>query len=90
MFREQCILAAWSSLVEADEGCIGPSSKLLSLWQTPKIIQYMPDIIAHMFESWANPVVHLLLLKRSMPTASGLAKRPKATLYDLLYDKICM
>ena len=26
----------WSSLVEGDEGCIGPSSKLLCLWQTRK------------------------------------------------------
>ena len=40
-----------------------PIGKMLCLCQTPKI---MHGIILYMFDSWANPVVHLLLLKSSM------------------------
>ena len=53
----------WSSLVVEDDGYIGPSGKLLRLCQTPKI---MHGIIPYMFDSWADPLVHLLLLKNSM------------------------
>ena len=34
----------WSSLVEADESRIGPSGKLLSLWQTQKNIHHMQPV----------------------------------------------
>ena len=46
----------WSSLVEGDEGWIGPSKKLLCLRLTRKIMQYMHDIIPKLFECWADPV----------------------------------
>ena len=54
--------APWSSLVEGDEGCIGPSGKLLCLCQRPK--NY--GIIPYLFDIWADPFVHLLLLKSSL------------------------
>ena len=56
------IAEPWSSLVEGDEGFIGPSGKLLGLWQTNKIMQHMHGIIACMFVYWANPFEYLLLL----------------------------
>ena len=59
------IAEPWSSLVEGDEGFIGPSGKLLGLWQTNKIMQHMHGIIACMFVYWANPDVHILPLKSS-------------------------
>ena len=46
----------WSSFVE---GCIGPSGKLLCLWPS----QLMHGNIPFMFDCWANPVVHFLILK---------------------------
>ena len=55
----------WSSLVVGDEGCIGPSRKLLCLCQTCQKL-CTNGIIPYMFDCWANPVVHLLLLKSSM------------------------
>ena len=59
---------AWCSLViVGGEACIGPSRKLLCLCQTPKkIMQDMHGITPYKFDCWANPVVHLLLLKCSM------------------------
>ena len=57
----------WSSLVEGDEGCIDPSDKLLCSWQTKKIMQHMDGNIPYTFYCWADPGVHLLLLKSSMP-----------------------
>ena len=51
----------WSSLVVGAEGCTGPSRKLLCLCQTAKIMQRMCGIIQHMFDCWADPVVHLLI-----------------------------
>ena len=58
---------AWSSLIEGDEGYIGPSGKLLCFGKPPKSMQHMDGIISYLFDYWANPVVHLLLLKASMP-----------------------
>ena len=40
----------------------------------PKLMQHMHDNIAVMFEYLADPVVHLLLQKRSMAKASNLQK----------------
>ena len=56
-----------SSLVVGDEGCIGPSRKLLCL-STQKNMQHMHGIIPFMFDFWAKSVVHLL----SMPSAKEL------------------
>ena len=47
-----------ATLVEVLEGCIGPSGRLLCLWQTTK----NPS----MFDCWADPVVHLFLHKSFM------------------------
>ena len=49
----------WSSLLVGDEGFIGPSRKLFCLCETPKIMLHTQGV-------WADPVVHLLLLKSSM------------------------
>ena len=49
----------WSSWVVGDEGWIGPSKK------TQKIMQQMHGIIPQLFDCWADPVAHLLLLKSS-------------------------
>ena len=40
----------WSSLVEGDEGGIGPSGKLLCLWQTHKNMHYMHGNIPCLFD----------------------------------------
>ena len=58
-----------SSLVEGDEGSIDPSGKLLCLWQTINM-KHMHDSIPYMFDCWADPVVHHLLLKSFMPGAN--------------------
>ena len=62
----------WSSLVEGDEDCIGPRSKLLCLWQIPKIMQHMHGIILSMLTFGPFQLVHLLLLKTSMPLTKVL------------------
>ena len=54
-------------LVVGDEGCIGPSIKLCVYVKLPKIILHMLGIIPDMFDCWADTVVHLLLLRSSMP-----------------------
>ena len=41
----------WSSLVEGDEGWIGPSGKLLCLRQNQKIMQHMHGNIPYLFDS---------------------------------------
>ena len=55
---------------EGDEGCIGPSGKLLCLLQPlpppKKGMQNMHGNITYLFDFWADPFVHLLLLKSSM------------------------
>ena len=53
----------WSSLVE---GCIGPSGKLLCLSQIKKLCITRMASFHYMFDYWADPVVHLRLLKNSM------------------------
>ena len=62
-----CVIGySWSSSVVVDEGSIGPSGKLLCLSQPlppKKMMQHMHGIIAYMLDCWADPVVHLLLLK---------------------------
>ena len=58
---------SWSSLVVGDIGWIGPSRKLLCLCKkNQKNMQPMHDIIPCMFDCFADPVVHLLLLKSSI------------------------
>ena len=51
----------WSSLVEGDEGFIGPIGKLLVVvfLRKPKRLCN----ILYLFDFWANPLFHLLLLK---------------------------
>ena len=55
---------AWSSLVVGDEGCIGPSGKLLCLlYQTPKnyahTMQYLHGIIPYIFDCLSPPTIEL-------------------------------
>ena len=50
-----------SSFVEGDGGCFGVSSKLLCWWQTQN-----KWCCTYMFDCWADPVAHLLVLKSSM------------------------
>ena len=57
---------AWSSLVEGDEGRIGPSKSCCVYFQLTKIMQDMHGMASPLFDCWANPVAHLLLLKSSM------------------------
>ena len=46
-----------------DEGCIGPSGKLLCLCQAPKMYStHAWHHSTHMFDCWADPGVHLLLV----------------------------
>ena len=45
----------WSSLVEGDEGCIGPSGKLLCFWQTEKNIQNMHGNVPRKFDCCSSP-----------------------------------
>ena len=52
--------------LEGDDGCIGPSGKMLRSWQPPKIMQHMQCNIPYTFDCWADPFVHLHLLKSSM------------------------
>ena len=57
----------WSSLLEGDEGCIGPNGKRLCLRTTQEVMQqHMHGIMPYIFDCWADLVVHLLLLKISM------------------------
>ena len=61
------LVRPWSSLVVGDEGWIGPSKKLMCVYdKSKKIMQHMHGIIPQLFDFWANPVAHLLLLKSSM------------------------
>ena len=45
---------------------IGPSGKLLWLCNAKNSTQHTNSYIPHIFDHWADPVVHLLLLKSSM------------------------
>ena len=54
-----------SSLVEGDEGCIGPSGKLLCSWKPQKIMQHIHGDIPLLFDFRTNPIVLLLLPKSS-------------------------
>ena len=45
-----------------------------------KIMQHVQSIIRHMFDCWANPLVHLLILNSSMElllVVIGAAKKEK-------------
>ena len=53
----------WSSLIEGDENCIGPSDKLLCFMTNHQ--NYAAFAWFHSIHC-ANPIVHLLLLKDSM------------------------
>ena len=56
-----------SSLVLGNEGCTGPSRKVLCLCQATKCMQHKYVIIPYyMFDYWADPVVHLLLLPKEL------------------------
>ena len=66
LYNASSIDIPWSSLVEGYKVCIGPSGKLLCLWQTSKNIKHMHSIIPYMFDCWTDPVAHLLLLKSSV------------------------
>ena len=57
---------AWSSLVDGDEGCFGPSGSCCD--KPHKIMQLMHGIILYMFDCWTDPIVVYLILKSSMPS----------------------
>ena len=57
---------SWRSLVVRDEGYIGQAESCCVYLKPQKIMQPMHGIILQMFDCWADPVVHLLLLKSSM------------------------
>ena len=74
----------WSSLVEGDEGCISPSGKLSGFMTSRKHLQHLHDIIPYMFHFWANPVVHLPILKSSMGGyigSVGRRARPSSSIF---------
>ena len=56
----------WRSLVERDEACIGPCGELLCLWTIKNYMLHMHGNFPYMFDYWAGPVAHLLLLKSSI------------------------
>ena len=72
LFYEMIIylLVAWSFLVveEMKAGSAQAKSYCVCV-KPPKIMLHMHGIIPQLFDCWANPVAHLLLLKSSM--ASG-------------------
>ena len=68
------MVVSWTSLVEVDEG---PGGKLLCLWPTPKNMQHIHGIFPFMFDCWADPVVHLLLVKSSMIVYYRWYQKPK-------------
>ena len=75
---------SWSSLVEGDEGCISPSGKLSGFMTSRKHLQHLHDIIPYMFHFWANPVVHLPILKSSMGGyigSVGRRARPSSSIF---------
>ena len=80
----------WSSLVEGDEGCIGPSCKLLCCEKSSKNIQHVNGNIPSMLDGWADPVVHHRLLKSSMllPIWVKLAKYLNLPSFELLSCRI--
>ena len=39
---------------------------VVSMLNLKKIMQHMPGLISKLFDSWASPVFHLILLKSSM------------------------
>ena len=55
---------SWSSLVKGDKGCLGPSGRLLYLWNTPNTAHAWQHSI--LLDFWYDPVVHLLIPKSSM------------------------
>ena len=56
-------VVTWNSL-EVDESCVDPSGNLLCLWQIKTIIQQtFGTILCMLLYYWADPLVHLLLLK---------------------------
>ena len=61
----------WRSLVVVNEGWISPSKICCVYVKTEKFMQHMHGMILYLFDCWADPVVHLLLLKSSMTKPSG-------------------
>ena len=60
-----------SCLAEGDEQLyLGPIFKSLWLWITDKLTQHAHSNIPHIFDHWADPVVHLLLLQCSLALES--------------------
>ena len=60
-------VVSWSSLLEGHEGCIGPSGVSCCVYHNPeKIMQHMHGNIPYLFDFWANPFVHLILLRSYM------------------------
>ena len=83
----QTCFGPWFSLVVGDEGCIGPIRKLLCLCYTKKIMQCVHSISPYMFDCGADPVVHLLLLKRSMAKPFARAKNRLIPSSKFLFSK---
>ena len=64
--KSSIMTGSWSSLVEGDEDWMGgPSGNLLWFWQSEKFIQNM-NCSMLMFDSWADPVFHLLYYRACM------------------------
>ena len=69
------MVVSWTSLVEVDEGCIGPGGKLLCLWPTPK------KYAAH---SW-HLSIHVWLLGRSGCSSPSI--KSSMIVYDRWFQK---
>ena len=61
----QCILP-WSSLVLGDEGSGSAEAESCVYVEPKKFMQHMHSKIPKLFDYWADPVAHFLLLKSSM------------------------
>ena len=57
-----------SSLVERNEGCIGPTGELMCLWQVHKNMQHTHVNILYIFTTYlADTIARFPLLKSSIP-----------------------
>ena len=79
-----------SSLVEGEEGCIGPSGKLLCF----DISNQNYDNIPFMLDWWANRAVHFILLKSTMtrlfiyPSNAILLRNLQIRIFFYFFKKI--
>ena len=70
-----------SSLVVGDEDCIGPNGEFMTRLSST----FTTSLHIRMFDCWADPFAHLLLLKRSMvKQAFSTLSLPSLFLMDML------